>query len=571
MTVLFLVFLLFAGLVYFSQWDALDRKKVLYVPPQKGSYTRASKSLAELAAHRKAIDDAFLAGAIPHAATDDADDVEFDRRNRRIRSMHRALSRCMSKPEEVSILIAGNLLPRFLHALRRYHPWVWFFSEGSRKSTRVMRFVMTFKFILTSLFITTVLYDINYPSAQECLGFNNLASACLKTPSNILSDKPICTYDYATNLCTPRPPPDNPSFLIIVAFLTVVVMIPFNLIFTLVLKLFCSKRPHAEAFGLNSFEWLGSADPVVSKQAASAAEESKRIAAVARSVHGALSRYCERRAEGLCGPDEVKGMDHVLRKLGLVISGENRIELTTYSRLWWNDAHQCIRYRVEASLKDAREIQQNMEQYSEESQKESYLVQHFLINRFGFVYRVALYRYFAHRARGVPKTIHPVIWILAWLFIIASLICFIAWILWWGTAHAHSSTISNWGINFGLINFQEVFIFSIARIFFVNVLAVETIRPQLKKLYRFLISKAKESNKRGPAQDLERKDDGKHFLLQYLDPLLWAAKLSGFHNFDCASDSDLSKLPNGNSIVMDDFEDEGGIASVIRLEPGREV
>ena len=91
----------------------------------------------------------------------------------------------MSNPDELSILIAGNILPRFLHALRRYHPWVWFFSEGSRKSTRVIRFVETFKFILTSLFVTTVLYDINYPSAETCSNLNYQPSACLASPSNI--------------------------------------------------------------------------------------------------------------------------------------------------------------------------------------------------------------------------------------------------------------------------------------------------------------------------------------------------------------------------------------------------
>ena len=130
---------------------------------------------------------------------------------------------------------------------------------------------------------------------------------------------------------------------------------------------------------------------------------------------------------GLCGPDEVEGMEYVLQKVGLVISGENRIELTTYSRLLWANTHQAIRHRVEMSLKDAREIQQNMEQYLEVPKRESYLIQHFLINRFSFLYRVALSRYFAHRARDVPQAIHPILWILAWLFVIGF---FFAWILW---------------------------------------------------------------------------------------------------------------------------------------------
>ena len=114
---------------------------------------------------------------------------------------------------------------------------------------------------------------------------------------------------------------------------------------------------------------------------------------------------------------------YVLQKLGLFISSESGIELTTYSRLWSTDVHHAIRCRVEGSLKDARDIQLYMEQYSHVSEKESYLVQHHL----------------------------------------------------------------------ALINFQEVFIFSLARIFFINVLAIETIRPQLKKCTSTLLRKQKKA------------------------------------------------------------------------------
>ena len=571
LTVLFLIFLFVGALIYFSRWDSLDRKILLYVPNMKCESKRVTKSLAELAAYRREVDAAFLAGSVPDALIDDADDMEFDRRNRWIRVMHQILSCCMSKPEELSILVAGNMLPRFLHALRRYHPWVWFFSEDSRKSTRVMRFVITFKFLLTSFFVTTVLYDINYPSADTCTKLNRQPTACLGTPSNILTRAPICMYDSSSNLCTLRPPPDNPAFLILVAFLSVVVMIPFNVIFTLVLTLLCSKRPRLEAFGLDSFEWLGSADPAVCKQAVTAAEESERITAVVRSIHGALYHYCERKAEGYCGSDEIKGMDLVLRKLGLIINRENRLELTIYSRLWWADVYDCIRYSVERSLQDARETQLNMEQYANVSEKESYLIQHFFISRFSILYRVSLSRFFAHRAREIPKTIHPIPWILGWFFIIASLFSFIGWILWWGTAHAHSSTISNWGINVALINFQEVFIYSVARIFFINVLAIETIRKYLNNLHKYFIAKAEKSSMekrtiRAPGGG----DPGRHFLLQYLDPQLWAAKLSGILYFDNVSDSDVSNLSDGTPVSFEneDHEEESGFSSIIRLEAG---
>ena len=358
-------------------------------------------------------------------------------------------------------------------------------------------------------------------------------------------------YDSSSNLCTIRPLPNNSAFLILVAFISVAVMVPFNAIFSLVLTLLCSKRPRLEALGLNSLEWLGSSDPAVRKKVASAAEELERIIAVVRSVQGALNHYCERKATGLCSPDEIEGMDHVLWKLGL-FTIENKIELTKYSKLWWTDTNQCIRFYVERSLKEAREIQRSMEQYSKVSEKESYLIQHFLINRFSFLHRASLKRFFSHRTRDVPRTIHPVPWLLGWLFIIASLFGFVAWLLWWGISRAHDATVSNWGVNLALINFQEAFIFSVARIFFINVLAIEMIRPRLKNLHKYLIAKAEETRGKGTSRVSNERERSRHFLLQYLDPLLWAAKLSGTHTFDNVSDSDVSKLSEGLPVSVDD-------------------
>ena len=143
---------------------------------------------------------------MPNAVLDDTDDLEFDERNRSIQNMHKLLRCCMPKPEELSILIAGNMLPRFFHALRRNHPWEWFFSEGSRKNTRVMRFVITFKFLLTSLFVTTVLYDINYPSAETCLKLNLQPTASLATLTSLQRHRSDCmtTHPIFVSFVLPR-------------------------------------------------------------------------------------------------------------------------------------------------------------------------------------------------------------------------------------------------------------------------------------------------------------------------------------------------------------------------------
>ena len=65
--VLFLLLSLIAGLVFFSRWDAVDRRVLLYVPKvQKKSMSLVD--FKELESYRKGLDAAFLAGALPPSA-----------------------------------------------------------------------------------------------------------------------------------------------------------------------------------------------------------------------------------------------------------------------------------------------------------------------------------------------------------------------------------------------------------------------------------------------------------------------------------------------------------------------
>ena len=65
--VLLLLFILIAGLIFFSRWDAVDRRVLLYVPKvQKKNMNLVDFN--ELESYRKGLDAAFLAGALPPSA-----------------------------------------------------------------------------------------------------------------------------------------------------------------------------------------------------------------------------------------------------------------------------------------------------------------------------------------------------------------------------------------------------------------------------------------------------------------------------------------------------------------------
>ena len=466
------------------------------------------------------------------------------------------------------MLVGGSLLPRMLDSLRRFHPWLWFFSEASLVNTRVVRFLMSFYFILTSVFISTVLYGVYYPVTNSCASFNGRGVECLQVPSPILSGDSQCSYDISNGVCSLRPPPQDAAFLIIVAFATVVVMIPFNLIFYLMMRYVCSKRPRLEALGCNTFELLGSEVPERRKQANDLADDSERVDVICKSIYGSLYHYGERLRMGTCRQDENEGTSFILQRLGLFVSEEGQLQLTWLSRQRFTDVHACIRYHVKSSVASCRSILLNMQRYEGVPEKQAYLIQRFLIERFSFFYRVSLYRNFNHGAYESPSTIHPVAWILGWLFVIGSVVFFLVWILLWGSANAHGVVVKNWGINFSLANLHEVFIFSVARIFFLNILAIDSIRPRLERIRAFLGSKTA-ADEEVPAEGT--RVEGQTYLLQYLEPSLLAAKLSGARQLETISDAELWKLSKGPLVpssstedaIATEVEDEGMGATIV--------
>ena len=468
------------------------------------------------------------------------------------------------------MLVGGSLLPRMLDSLRRYHPWLWFFSEASLVNTRVVRFVTSFHFILSSVFISTVLYSVYYPVNNSCASFNGRGLECLQVPSPILSGESQCSYDSSAGVCSLIPPPQDAAFLITVALMTTIVMIPFNLVFLLTLKMICSKRPRFEAFGMDTFELLGSEDPEAKKQAKDAADDAERVDVIAKSIYGSLYHYGERLCVGSCDQDELEGVRFILQKLGLFVSETGKLQLTWLSRQRFTDVHACIRYHVKSSVAGCRSILLNMQRYKGVPERYSYLIQRFLIERFSFFYKVSLYRNFNHGAYEFPQTIHPLAWILGWLFMIGSVVFFMAWILLWGFANAHGAVVRNWGVNFVISCLQEVFLFSVARIFVLNILAVDVIRIQLQRLQAFLAFRII-GDEEVPAEEMQV--EGQSYLAQYLEPSLLAAKLTGAHQLASISDAQLWKLSEGSAssnedlLTADEYGEVGGTTIISKGVP----
>ena len=89
-------------------------------------------------------------------------------------------------------------------------------------------------YILTSIFLSTILFDFYYP-ASSCANFNKNPLACVTPPAKLPYGESLCGYSSSSGVCSLRPPPRSLSFLLAVALVTFSIMIPYNILFYTVL------------------------------------------------------------------------------------------------------------------------------------------------------------------------------------------------------------------------------------------------------------------------------------------------------------------------------------------------
>ncbi len=156
-----LLFIFIMGLRYFSRWDDLDRKHILYVAKAKTKKSARGASDLTLIELRKRIDRAFLTGGLVLEDLNE-DDAEFDRRRKWWRLM--LIPEFLRKHQD--LLVSGSFFVRFMHAVIRYHPYLCFFVGRSMIHTRTLRFLLLCKSLMVSLFTSTLIFGNR---SQNCL------------------------------------------------------------------------------------------------------------------------------------------------------------------------------------------------------------------------------------------------------------------------------------------------------------------------------------------------------------------------------------------------------------------
>jgi hypothetical protein len=420
------------------------------------------------------------------------------------------MSCCFEKHDRLkySLLVGGQILPRLIHAFYNYHPILWIFTFKSLQLTRCIRYISTWKSLLLFMMISTIFFDIYYSDDGTCGNLNNERS-CLEIPSKILDGLAQCAWDQPRFQCSLRPPPSSITFIVIVAILTILIVLPFDLFFFFLLNGIRTRDPSRKLS--NNLE--------VSYQ-----DNSKDEIAI-NALLSALRYYgsgCDR-----LSTEQVDSVQLLHSKFGLYYDFKtNTPELTLLSSLRFKGIRSCVAYHICKSRQSARLIIENIHRYSDSKVVESYVLQQYILEHFGFISQLALKRQFSHDIIDLPLPIHPLVWLMAWLLVVGSLLFMSVWIILWSITRG-SLSISQWGVNVAVNIFLEVFVISIIKIILIDILLIEILRYYLNNIHNKLLDECKEDDNKSETTDTSISTDP----FQFASPARLAANHSFFDGY----------------------------------------
>ena len=134
-----------------------------------------------------------------------------------------------------------------------------------------------------------------------------------------------------------------------------------------------------------------------------------------------------------------------------------------------------------------QEIQEELSLFipGEDDYKDTLLIQNFILEQLSPFKRYALRKEFFQFDNALPGYVDGWKWILAWCIIIATWLFYMLWIFQWAALHSEFTMVS-WFIQLILAILQDIFVVEVVQIYVVHVLAIEALRPQLKRIYHTL-------------------------------------------------------------------------------------
>lgn len=235
------------------------------------------------------------------------------------------------------------------------------------------------------------------------------------------------------------------------------------------------------------------------------------------------------------------------------------LPLTICQNIRYKNARHRIKTKILRSRRQAEAIVSQLSglnDSSEAEEKDSALMQYFIMEQFSAFKRLSLRRHFFNFDELTPDSIAFWKWLLAWSFLILSGLFYMYWILAWALYHGAVTAVP-WFIQIIFFLVQEGLIHQCLEVYLVNVLALELLRPQLVVIRNVLINVAKSkirSNSAGVFNNaIIQHISGKcHILIMFLlmqHSLQWSGACRA------ARSSQLAHLPAAQVLQRIDDED----------------
>lgn len=426
-----------------------------------------------------------------------------------------------------------NALYSFFMIVLTKHDYSTIFFKPSISSTRFARWIGLWKSILIGLFIDTIFFSVFYGSTSTCEGYYT-HDDCVAS-MNSVTNEPTCVWTAdssgsSSGSCDLRQPPSDIVFTVILALICVIVGVPCDMVFSFILEEYASKRPVLEEIGLNTDFWVGTSnatneyeDDKEKKEAKKSIlaveieraekrwtplvkeillteeanplpvythyltenEEFHRIMKIVRSHHEAY-QYVDSmitQIEEDIRQEIYRGRTRALMEFLGILPDGSLSPLRFWDRLFYRSKEEKLWHKLRHIKKREKFIIDAVEEsgeYGAEVQEVA-LLQYYILEQFSTFQRWILQNQLFCFESFSPEEISAIPWIMAWTFVIGSMIFYIYWILAWGVQTGNKLMYA-WGMNFLVGVIQDIFFVQVVKLFVVYAIAIFTIRPQLRAL-----------------------------------------------------------------------------------------
>lgn len=412
---------------------------------------------------------------------------------------------------------------RFYHAIIREHHWIRIFTYPSVRLPRLIRFLTVLTNLMFIFFVDSLFFGIyfNNDGSCEALSFTESVT-CLKQQSDYQSSSSKCEWNETSQICSLRPPPSNFEFYIIVSILiTIFTVIPYVFCES-ILREICALRPvFADSYNaanntleriklkyaarpskLHKFAQMMDKRGIGKLQArdelldlyayydqATVEEETNFLLSC---IHEMLSTEVQTsaypwRSQDISSKEQLKtSRKTIMSKLHVHEDG-TPYDLPLLHRLYYKSPRDKIEWKIKRARERMNSILIDLDYFveGEEDCMDTLLIQSFILEQVDPIRRFALKREFFKFDTAAPGYVNGYVYLAAWAFMMFVWMYLVGWLFQWIITN-RGLTANAWAKQLGFVLFQEIVLNELLGIYIMNVLVMDSIRPQLQVIYDVL-------------------------------------------------------------------------------------